>query len=475
MIDNGYLFAKDENRLFVNPSLGCMGACKFCYLSKMGIDKINSKISDEIISDLEKSGYKYNENTLITLGCFSECFDDINKSESIKLIEYFLKKGNQVQVSTKRCVSLDDIACLLPLIKYYGQLVIFVSSATIGEYKEYENNTEELSSRFKTFDLNNKIPVVLYIKPVIQDVTIKDVDKYIKLIKEKHISYVVVGSLFTEEESLEAIHFSSNNKLFYNACKDEDEIISKLDRLAIVKRRSSEVMHLLKSNNDTISKIKKEVEDILKDDDTGHNISHIERVYNLSVEFAKMEYANVFVTSLISLLHEVDDYKIVGLDDASKLTNSKNIMNKYKMDEDVQKQVLSELKMIGYKKSLKGIRPKTLEGMIVSDADMCDALGVLGILRTYDYHKAHNKPFFDKSIFPEELKEENYAICDASSVSHCFRKLLRLKGLMMTDAGKKEAKERHEIIVLVLKHLFEEERANDWQEYLDNFLKNLDN
>lgn len=475
MIDNGYLFAKDETRLFINTSLGCMGKCKYCYLSKMGIDKIKRKNSKEVLECLDNSDYEYTSDTLITLGCFSECFDEVNKKETIKIIKHFLSNGNQVQVSTKRYISINDLKEIMPLIKYYGQLVIFVSSSTISHYSEYEMGTEELERRFKTFELiKYNIPVTLYIKPVLQGVTVKDIFKYKELIRDNNIPYVVVGSLFTEEKSCETVHFSFDNKLFYNGCEDEDKIIEELKDYTIVKRRSSEVMCEFKSNH-KLDEIKEEVYSLLQNEISGHGVDHIERVYNLSVKFANDEHADIFVASLIALLHEVDDYKLFGEENAGKLTNSKIIMEKYKVDHDVQELVLSELGKIGYKKSLQGIRPITLEGMIVSDADMCDALGVSGILRTYDYQKAHGKPFFDKDIFPnKKVDVDNYKLCDDSSVCHCFRKLLRLKGMMMTKSGKEEATKRHDIMVSILYHLFDEENVSEWKEYLDKFLKDLE-
>lgn len=89
MIDNGYLFAKDEKRLFINPSLGCSGKCKFCYLPKLGIDQIKRKTWEEILELLNDSNYKLCSDTLITIGCFSECFDKVNKKETIKIIKFF--------------------------------------------------------------------------------------------------------------------------------------------------------------------------------------------------------------------------------------------------------------------------------------------------------------------------------------------------------------------------------------------------
>ena len=116
MIDNGYLYASDEKRLFINTSLGCSSGCRFCYLSKLGILDIKSKSWEEVLGLLNNSDYKYNEDTLITIGCFSECFDEINKKETIKILKYFLSRGNQVQLATKRCITYDEIKDILPLV-----------------------------------------------------------------------------------------------------------------------------------------------------------------------------------------------------------------------------------------------------------------------------------------------------------------------------------------------------------------------
>ncbi len=475
MIDNGYLFAKDEKRLFINTSLGCKSKCQFCYLTKMGIKGMKKKTSDEVLELLKKSDYKWNEDTLITMGCFSECFDEENKDETIKIAKYFLERGNQVQIATKRYVSYDYIEKLLPLIKYYGQFILFVSTSTISQYDNYEKGTEKLEKRFKNFDLiKNNIPVVLYIKPVIENVTIKDVDLYKKLIEEKKISDVVIGSIFTEEENIESVHFSNDSKLFYNECKDEEEIIKSLSKVARVFRRSSEVLKYYKARKELIEKVKVEVYNLLKKDESGHGMEHVNRVYDLSLKFARKEEVDEFIPSLIALLHEVDDYKLFGEENASNLTNAKSIMSKVNIDDNIQEKVLDAIKKIGYKKSLMGIRPESIEGMIVSDADMCDAIGVTGILRSYDYQKSNGKPFFDRGSFPDEKVEvSTYKLCDDSVVRHCFNKLLCLKNLMMTDAGKMEAANRHDIIVSILYHLFEEENASEWKEYLDKFIDNL--
>lgn len=148
-------------------------------------------------------------------------------------------------------------------------------------------------------------------------------------------------------------------------------------------------------------------------------------------------------------------------------------MGECNIDNNIQNQVCLALSNIGYSKRLNGCCPTTLEGKIVSDADMCDALGANGILRVYTYSIKNGKPFFNKDIFPiEDMTAEKYTRkCADSSVCHIFEKVLKLKGLMLTESGKKEAELRHQIVIDFLYHLFDEENAHEWVEYLDNYIK----
>ena len=222
-----------------------------------------------------------------------------------------------------------------------------------------------------------------------------------------------------------------------------------------------------------IDNVKQEVIKLLDKDNSGHGMDHINRVLDLSLKFAEKENANAQVVALIALLHDVDDYKLFGMENAEKLINARRIMDNCNVDKDIQEQVCDALNNIGYSKRLKGHCPTTLEGKIVSDADMCDALGANGILRVYTYSMKNGKPFFDRNISPiEDMTAEKYTRnCADSSVCHIFEKILKLKDLMLTDSGKEESKNRHQIVVDFLYHLFNEENAPEWIEYLNNYLK----
>lgn len=222
-----------------------------------------------------------------------------------------------------------------------------------------------------------------------------------------------------------------------------------------------------------IKVIQAQVTELLSQDQSGHGMEHIERVLALALKFAQQEHANVDLVTIIALLHDADDYKLFGHKSAATLTNARRIMTEAGLNPEIQEQVCDAIQHMGYSKCLQGIRPQTLEGQIVSDADMCDGLGVAGILRTYQYGFAHGRPFFRKELSPaKERTAENYIGSNISdtSIDHFFDKVLLLKSLMLTPSGKHEAKARHDFVVRFLRELFQEENATEWQEYLEDFL-----
>lgn len=220
--------------------------------------------------------------------------------------------------------------------------------------------------------------------------------------------------------------------------------------------------------------IRNQVVSLLGADSSGHGMDHIDRVVRLSLTFAGKEKANPEITGLLALLHDVDDHKLFGEESAKALPHAREILKTTELSAQAQEEILEELACIGYSNALNGIRPKTLEGMIVSDADMCDALGANGILRTYAYGQKHGRPFFNRSIFPTPtVTAQSYNASqggEQNSVCHFFEKILRLKNLMMTQAGAEEARSRHAIVVEFLYHLFSEENAPEWTAYLNEYL-----
>lgn len=209
----------------------------------------------------------------------------------------------------------------------------------------------------------------------------------------------------------------------------------------------------------------------LASDNSGHGMDHIKRVKNLALQFACDTAADKAIVTLAALLHDVDDYKLVGKKKAAQLTNARQIMDSAKVAPAVSEQVLEIIRSMGYSKALMGIRPQSLEGRIVSDADLCDAIGASGILRAYQYSLSQGNPFFDRDIWPiDNISFTQYtSVRQDTTVCHFFEKLLRVRDLVTTAPGKQEAASRHQFMVTFLTQYFAEVDAPEWQNYLDEF------
>lgn len=221
-----------------------------------------------------------------------------------------------------------------------------------------------------------------------------------------------------------------------------------------------------------ISAIHQDVKELLGKDKSGHGMDHVDRVLELALTFAENERADKEIVTLATLLHDVDDYKIFGEDHAKKLLNANTILDKYNVADKTKSNVLNIIRSMGYNKYIEGVRPSTLEGMIVSDADMCDAIGSIGILRAHAYALSKGSVFFDKDVQPkaELVDVTEYKTAGKShSVQHFFDKLLRIPAILMTDSGRREGERRKMIMVSFLRELFQEEDSQEWRTYLDAF------
>lgn len=223
-----------------------------------------------------------------------------------------------------------------------------------------------------------------------------------------------------------------------------------------------------------IEQTKALVTEIMDKDNSGHGMEHVNRVLDLAMRFAETETCDKTLVALGALLHDVDDYKLFGNKNQAELTNARIILNKIGATEHIKSAVLDIVASIGFSKRQKGMCPSTIEGKIISDADMCDALGASGILRAFHYSISHNQVFFDKNIWPMQTFDINkYTSECAIGINHMFDKILKLKDLMLTESGKIEAVSRHNFVIDFLRQYFAEENAKEWLEYLDSYLSSI--
>lgn len=212
------------------------------------------------------------------------------------------------------------------------------------------------------------------------------------------------------------------------------------------------------------------VNECLGEDCSGHDVEHIKRVYENALRILEQEEgANREVVLLSAILHDVDDYKLGG--DGKNLAR---FFEKYGVDEILRRKVKEVIENIGFSKS--GERPKfcSIEQKIVSDADKLDAMGAIGVCRTVMYSAVCQRALFDENELPDKnLSIEEYKKKDRKgnhSINHFFDKLLKLKGAMQTDCGKRLAEERHKFMLVFLREFFYEVNAKaEWEELLKDF------
>ena len=221
-----------------------------------------------------------------------------------------------------------------------------------------------------------------------------------------------------------------------------------------------------------IEYIKNAVSELLGNNSIGHDDKHVFRVYDTAMRFCdKIPNANRDLVALGALLHDCDDYKLFGPESERLLTNTRRILSGSEFDKDTCDKAIEIIKTIGYSKRLKGIKPNCIEAEIVSDADMCDASGCIGLLRCIEYRSGSDEPFFDPNCIPGEITVEQYRQRSYSpAVNHFFDKILKLRDICTTEPGRKYINEKHKTIVYFLKTYFDEINAPQiWKDLLSKY------
>lgn len=196
------------------------------------------------------------------------------------------------------------------------------------------------------------------------------------------------------------------------------------------------------------------IKEIFSADSSGHDYYHTIRVYKLATEIAKQENADANIVQLATLLHDVDDIKLSPQTHDTK-KNAVDFMTANKVDADIIDivcKIIDEVSFAG----IDSVVPSTIEGKCVQDADRLDAIGAIGIARTFAYGGSRGRKIYDPDIKPRigMSKEEYRKNLSSTSINHFYEKLLLLKDMMNTTSGKKLAEHRQAVM----------------QEYLNEFM-----
>ncbi|UPM56056.1 HD domain-containing protein [Gottfriedia acidiceleris] len=196
------------------------------------------------------------------------------------------------------------------------------------------------------------------------------------------------------------------------------------------------------NQHEIILQLENYVRNLHQGDSSGHDWHHIDRVRNLAVHIAKKENANQFIVECAALVHDVIDDKLHDDLEVQKIQLESILNELLNSNEDV-KSILYIIENISYKGG-NGVIPTSLEGKIVQDADRLDAIGAIGVARTFAYGGKKGRSMYNPEFkIRDNMTIEEYRSDKSSSLHHFYEKILKLKDLMNTKTALEMAEERH--------------------------------
>ena len=203
----------------------------------------------------------------------------------------------------------------------------------------------------------------------------------------------------------------------------------------------------------TVEFVKKE----LADAEGGHDWWHIYRVWQLSRHIAAAESVNILVVELGALLHDIADSKFHGGDESIGPAKARQFLQSISVPADVIQHVTDIIENISFKGGHQTGKFSSAELNVVQDADRLDALGAIGIARTFNYGGFKNRTLYDPAVKPDlHMTKEQYKHSTAPTINHFYEKLLLLKDRMNTSTGRKMAEERHLFMEQFLERFYKE-------------------
>lgn len=195
----------------------------------------------------------------------------------------------------------------------------------------------------------------------------------------------------------------------------------------------------------------------LSEAEGGHDWWHIYRVWKTAKHIAQNEAVDLFVVELGALLHDIADSKFHDGDEEIGPSKAKEYLESLQVENEVIIHVVNIIKNISFKGGKLTQKFKSPELDVVQDADRLDALGAIGIARTFNYGGFKGRTIYNPEIKPNlNLTKEEYKNSDAPTLNHFYEKLLLLKDLMNTNTGRKMAEERHNFMVSYLDQFYKE-------------------
>jgi len=199
------------------------------------------------------------------------------------------------------------------------------------------------------------------------------------------------------------------------------------------------------------------VKETLSNAEGGHDWWHIYRVWNNAKLINKSEKANSFIVELGALLHDIADSKFNNGNEEIGPEKAKSFLQSIQVDSAIINEILEIIKNISFKGGNFNTTYKSLELDVVQDADRLDAIGAIGIARTFNYGGFKNREMYNPNIPPVlNMSKEEYKNSNAPTINHFYEKLLLLKDRMNTKTGIKLSEKRHLLMISFLEEFYSE-------------------
>ena len=189
----------------------------------------------------------------------------------------------------------------------------------------------------------------------------------------------------------------------------------------------------------------------------GHDWFHIERVWKNADTIAKGERCDQEIVALAALLHDIADSKFHSGDETVGPKVARNWLVSKGYPKEKLEHVIAIIENVSYKGGHNERNHSSIELNVVQDADRLDAMGAIGIARTFNYGGFKNRTIYDPDIAPNlNMSKEEYKMSTAPTINHFYEKLLLLIELMNTATGKEIALERHRFMETFLDQFYAE-------------------
>ena len=199
------------------------------------------------------------------------------------------------------------------------------------------------------------------------------------------------------------------------------------------------------------------VKEQLKNAESGHDWFHIERVYKNALQIAEDETCDLEIVKLGALLHDIADSKFHGGDENIGPKTARNFLESINAPQETIVHVINIIENISFKGGNFEKTFNSIELEIVQDADRLDAIGAIGIARTFNYGGFKNRQIYNPAIPPKlSMTKEEYKNSEAPTLNHFYEKLFLLKEKMNTKTGKELAQGRHHFMEKFLSQFYAE-------------------